>query len=65
MTFSLLIYDPAITLLSSNTFTDLIVHKIRSTRIAAYKNMTSFTGSAKVRLWWPQETECLGTIKDP
>ena len=28
MTFSLLIYNPAINLLSSNTFTDLILHKI-------------------------------------
>ena len=50
MRLSLLVFDPAIILLSSNTSTDLILHKIRSVRIAAWKNKISFTGSANARL---------------
>ena len=50
-TSSFLVYDPAITLLSSNTSIDLILHKIPPVRIAAKKNKISFTGSANIRFW--------------
>ena len=50
MTSSLLVYDLAIALLSSNNSTALIFHKILPIRIAAKKNKISFTGSANVRL---------------
>ena len=62
MTFSLLVYDPAITPLSDNTSTDLNHLKIRSSRAAASKYKISFTGSENVRM---KDKECLGTTKGP
>ena len=50
MTSSLLVFDPAITVLSRNTSTNLILQKIPSVQIAAKKNKISFTGSVNVRL---------------
>ena len=64
MTSSLLVFDPAITVLSRNTSTNLILQKIPSVQIAAKKNKISFTGSVNVRLWLPEDNKCLGTIND-
>ena len=63
MTPYLLAYDPVTILLSSNTYTDSILHKTPPARIAAKKNKISFTGSATVQLCYPWGNECLDAIK--
>ena len=52
MTFFLLAYDPAITLLSGNTTIDLIHLKILSSLTATSKYKIFFTGFANVLLSW-------------
>ena len=53
MTFSLLAYDPAITLLSDNISIDSIHLKILPARTAGSKFKISFTGSVNVLQLWP------------